>query len=390
LEALEKSAEEKNQFFANISHDLRTPLNAIIGFSDLALKKPNNANTQEYMQKINASGNLMLDLVNDTLTLSKINSGKLELQLEPMATDAAELFFTVWDDIKTMAAAKNITFTVATNQAMNRVVLLDKLKLQKIMLNLLANAVKYTPTGGHIKVRLWNETNAAGRIDSLFSVQDDGIGIQPEFQAKIFEPFTQEQRRGYETTGTGLGLTIVKQLVELMGGTISLVSEVNKGSTFTIRLHFREASGTVAHSTEASKVYEKRVEAVDFSGKKILVCEDNKLNREIACILLKAKGISVVTAENGRLGVATYLASHEGEYDAILMDLRMPEMDGFTATQRIRRAERFDAKTIPIIAMTADVFAEDIQKCLAAGMNDHIAKPIKPQVMFQTLAKHLF
>ena len=390
LEALEKSAEEKNQFFANISHDLRTPLNAIIGFSDLALKKPNSADTQEYMQKINSSGKLMLDLVNDTLTLSKINSGKLELQLEPMATTSQGLFFTVWEDIKTMAAAKNITFTVSTEQAMNRVVLLDKLKMQKIMLNLLGNAVKYTPAGGHITVRLWNETGAAGRIDSLFSVQDDGIGIKPEFQAKIFEPFTQEQRRGYETTGTGLGLTIVKQLVELMGGTISLVSEVNKGSTFTIRLHFQEASGAAVHATEAAKVYEKQIEAVDFTGKKILVCEDNKLNREIACILLKAKGITVVTAENGRLGVATYLASHEGEYDAILMDLRMPEMDGFTATAQIRRTERFDAKTIPIIAMTADVFAEDIQKCLAAGMNDHIAKPIKPQVMFQTLAKHLF
>ncbi len=386
LEAMEKNAEEKNQFFANISHDLRTPLNAIIGFSDLALKSTDAVNNKRYMEKINASGKLMLDLVNDTLTLSKINSGKLALQLEPSSTDKQLLFGTIWEDIKTMALAKNIAFTVSTQEAVHRVALLDKLKLQKIMLNLLTNAVKYTPAGGHINVRFWNERAADGVMESLFSVQDDGIGINKEFQNKVFEPFSQEQRSGYESSGTGLGLAIVKQLVELMGGTIRLDSEMNKGSTFTVRLRLQDAPKGAG---QAAGVSADGLAQVDLRGKKILVCEDNALNREIACVLLRSKGIIVSTAENGRLGVDAFAASYEGEFDAILMDLRMPEMDGLMATQKIRSLERFDAKRIPIIAMTADVFAEDIKKCLAVGMNDHVAKPVKPKVLFQTLAKYL-
>jgi signal transduction histidine kinase len=234
---LEKNAEEKNQFFANISHDLRTPLNAILGFSHLARQTDNAAEQKTYLEKINSAGQLMLDLVNDTLTMSKLKSGKLELHLEPLPP-ADILFAPVLDVVREAATAKNISLQVNASQALNRPTLGDKLNLQKILLNLLTNAIKYTPAGGHIKVTIWNETAADGGIDSLFSVQDDGIGVAPEFQERIFEPFTQEKRPGYENFGTGLGLAIVKQLVKLMGGTITLDSVPNQGSTFTVRLRF--------------------------------------------------------------------------------------------------------------------------------------------------------
>jgi signal transduction histidine kinase len=241
LDAVEKNATEKNQFFANISHDLRTPLNAIIGFSGLAQDSNDQSLVRTYLHKINSSGKLMLDLVNDTLTMSKLRSGKLQLKLEPVTSDPKIFFASVFDVARALAAAKKITFTVTSAAELERIVMLDKLNMQKILLNLLTNAIKYTPEGGHINVRFWNETTADGQLESLCSIQDDGIGIAPEFQDKVFEPFWQERRPGYEETGTGLGLAIVKQLVTLMGGTITLDSVPDRGSTFTLRFKFPPA-----------------------------------------------------------------------------------------------------------------------------------------------------
>jgi signal transduction histidine kinase/ActR/RegA family two-component response regulator len=404
LEAVEKNAEEKNQFFANISHDLRTPLNAIIGFSGLAQNSDDQSLVRTYLHKINSSGQLMLDLVNDTLTMSKLRSGKLELKPEPVTSDPQIFFAAVFDVARELAAAKKIDLSVTSEAELRSIVMVDRLNLQKILLNLLTNAVKYTPEGGHINVHFWNEPAADGALESLVSIQDDGIGITPEFQDKVFEPFWQERRPGYESTGTGLGLAIVKQLVTLMGGTITLTSVPDQGSTFTLRFKFPPApagtklaaenmaagttaaeTGTAAGTTAATETNSLQ----KLRGRVVLLCEDNQLNREIACALLQSKGMTVVTANDGRQGVEIFSASEPGTLAAVLMDLRMPVLDGYEATKEMRALSRPDAKTIPIIALSAETFAEDVQKCLAAGMNDHVAKPLVPGVLFATLAKYV-
>lgn len=390
LEGLEKNAEEKNQFFANISHDLRTPLNAILGFSILARQSKSPEEQETYLEKISSSGKLMLDLVNDTLTMSKLRSGKLELKLEPVTSDPLIIYNALFDVIREQTTAKKITFTVNTSLQTKRMVLIDKLNMQKVLLNLLTNAVKYTPAGGHINVHFWNEIATDGKLDSLVSVQDDGIGIAPEFHDKVFEPFWQERRPGYETTGTGLGLAIVKQLVALMGGTITVSSTFNQGSTFTVRFRLQEVpakTDTTSQSVQATTTNTRNFSKL--AGHKILLCEDNKLNQEIAVALLKSQGMEVITADDGRQGVETFSTSAPGEFAAVLMDLRMPVLDGYAATKEIRVQPRTDAQTIPIIALTAETFAEDIQKCLDIGMNDHVAKPLVPEILFSTLAKHI-
>ena len=413
LEALKKNAEEKNHFFANISHDLRTPLNAILGFSILARQTQDAGEQKTYLEKINSAGQLMLDLVNDTLIMSKLRSGKLELKLEPLPLNVIEIFRPVFDSVREAAAAKNIELQMDSSQSRQRHLLGDKLNLQKILLNLLTNAVKYTPAGGHIKIRLWNETGTDGGIDSLVSVQDDGIGIAPEFQERVFEPFSQEKRRGYENFGTGLGLAIVKQLVTLMGGSIKLDSVPGQGSTFTVRLRLQTvdegadaaatatntaaaatnmAAGTAATTIIADPAAAQAKKAVDFAkltGRKVLLCEDNQLNQEITVALLKSKGLTAVTANDGQEGVAAFAASAPGTFAAVLMDLRMPVLNGYEATHQIRALSRPDAQTIPIIALTAETFTEDIQKCLDAGMNGHVPKPLVPDVLFATLAKYI-
>ena len=390
LDAVAKNAEEKNQFFANISHDLRTPLNAIIGFSGLAQNSSRWEEVQSYLQKIDSSGKLMLELVNDTLTMSKLRSGKLELKLEPVAADPQAFFAALFDVIREQTAKKNITFTVNCLPHLQRNVLVDKLNLQKILLNLLTNAVKYTPAGGHINVRFWEETAADGKPDSLISVQDDGIGIEPKAQSKIFEPFWQERRPGYEAMGTGLGLAIVKQLITMMGGSITFTSAPDQGSTFTVRLRLPDApAGTDAAPAKSSAATINTAAFTKLAGHKVLLCEDNQLNREIAVALLKSQGLLTVTASDGQAGLTAFAASAPGEFAAILMDLRMPVLNGYEATRHIRALARPDAQTVPIIALTAETFAEDIQKCLDAGMNDHVAKPLVPNVLFTTLAKYM-
>ena len=383
IEEMEKNAELRNSFFANISHDMRTPLNAILGFAALAEKEDlGETERREYIAKIHSSGQLLLDLINDTLTISKANSGKLELKPKPVR--ARDLFESIIVPIRASAAKKNITFTADTSGAMDRTILADELSVQKILLNLLSNAVKYTPEGGHVSLRLFNDPTAGPDPDSLLVVSDDGIGISPEFLPHVFEPFSQEKRRGYETVGTGLGLSIVKQLVDLMGGTIQVQSEPGRGTTFTVRLHFDEAKDEAA---QALPRHQASISAL--AGRKVLLCEDNPLNREIAVALLQSEGISADTAADGREGVERFAGSAVGEYADILMDLRMPVMDGYEAARTIRAMDRPDAATVPIIAMTADAFEEDIQKCLDAGMNAHIAKPFDPETLFRTLAAYL-
>ncbi len=381
LKAIEKNTEERNQFFSNISHDMRTPLNAIIGFVHLARKEDVPPSLRsEYLEKAESSGELLLDLINDTLTISKISSGKMELHPQPCRAD--ELIESVVFPIRAAAEKKKIDFTVDCSKLPYAIILADKLSFEKIFLNLLSNAVKYTPVGGHIGFTAVQESRQDSMLNYLMIVRDNGIGMTGEFIAHAFEPFTQEKRHGYESVGTGLGLSIVKQLVALMDGQISVESHENAGSLFTVRLHFREVK-----SEQDTAIRQAASAPVSLLGRKVLLCEDNQLNREIAVALLKEKGVIIDCAENGQIGLDIFSRSGIGEYMAILMDIRMPVMDGYATTEAIRALNRPDAKHIPIIAMTADAFEEDLRKCLRSGMNSHISKPINPDTLMAELCK---
>jgi len=384
IETVEKSTEEKNRFFSNISHDMRTPLNAIIGFAGLAAAKDVSPEVRGDLAKIQSSGQLLLDLINDTLTISKANNGKLKLRPEPV--DTAQLFDSLVIPIRAAAAKKQITFMADHTGVPRRVILADRLSLQKILLNLLTNAVKYTPPGGHVRFAVCDEAAAdGGEPDTVFTVSDDGIGIGADFLPHIYEPFAQENRAGYENSGTGLGLPIVRQLVEMMGGTIEVASERGQGTTFTVRLHLASAPA----GTQAPAAAPDKAGGAQLAGKKVLLCEDNALNREIATALLTERGLGVVSAVDGSRGLELFANSGPGEFAAVLMDLRMPVMDGYAAAAAIRALPRPDAASVPIIAMTADAFEDDVRHCRAVGMDAHIAKPIDPARLFEVLGSLL-
>jgi signal transduction histidine kinase len=376
----EAAVAAKDRFFSDISHDMRTPLNAIIGFSGLA-RRPGTPEEKkdDYLDKISASGQLLLELISDTLTISQAGSGKLRLNRKPM--DSRQVMEELVIPIRAAAEKKNIEFRYENTEP-RRAVLADELSIKKIVLNLLSNAVKYTPEGGRVEFLVSREA-AEGRCpDTVIVVRDNGIGMSESFLPHIYEPFAQENRMGGDGGGTGLGLPIVKHLVDLMGGTITVRSQPGAGTEFVVRLPLEETAPLAEECGEAAAPGGPDT----LSGKKILLCEDNALNREIACTLLAAKGVTVVSAEDGQSGTAMFSQSEPGSFDAILMDIRMPVMNGYEATEAIRALDRPDAGTVPIIAMTADAYDDDVRRCLSAGMNAHIAKPIDPEELYGKLA----
>ena len=379
LAAEEEANDERNQFFSNISHDMRTPLNAIIGFSTLAQKNETNPEVKGYLSKIQTSGNVLLNLIDDTLTVSKMNSGKLKLNEQPVAL--AKIMDSIEVPIQEFAAQHGVEFIVDM-QARERMVVADQLNVDKIFLNLLTNAVKYTPRGGHVHFIVSDDPVGGEDPDLTFIVADDGVGIADDFLPHIYEPFVQENKIG-TSSGTGLGLSIVDQLVGLMKGTIEVESEQGKGTTFTVRLHLDETD------EQDPGAEESQADGVSLSGKKVLLCEDNAMNAEIARALLSGEGMEVVSAGNGRVGLRIFSTSGIHEFDAVLMDVRMPVMDGLEATRQIRALDRADAATVPIIAMTADAFADDVQRCMKAGMNAHVSKPIDPARLKAALAAQI-
>ncbi len=379
LENLKKNADEKNLFFSNISHDMRTPLNAIISYTYLARKQAAEPETKDYLEKISMSGKLLLELINDTLLISKIASGKLEIQAEPVTT--AEINKVLAADISSAAAERGVIFTMDDSRLRPRTVMADKVKIEKIVLNLLSNAVKFTAAGKHVWYIVEDDPAGGPSPDILCTIRDEGIGMSKEYQQKLYTPFVQEGRPGYESQGTGLGLSIVKQLTDLLGGTITMDSEKDKGTTFRLRFHMQE----VAPQKEIEQENWTEEDLACLKGKKVLLCEDNKINIDIATRLMQAKGMLVDAAKDGRDGVDKFKASAPGFYAAILMDLRMPVLNGYEATKELRELAREDAKTIPIIAMTADAFEEDVNRCLEAGMSDHVAKPIEPRKLYMAL-----
>ena len=381
LESLEKSGEERDMFFSNISHDMRTPLNGIVGFTQLALASGDLEQVHDYLRKIAVSGKLLVDLIDDTLTISKLNSGKLEPRFAPV--DAQKLAEEVVTPVRETAAAKGIAFSADTSQLNGKVILADGLNVKKILLNLLSNAVKYTPEGGRIEFLVRDSSKTPDHMEFTAVVRDNGIGIAPGFLPRLCEPFTQEGRAANSMAGTGLGMYIVKRLTDLMEGEIKVKSELGKGSEFTLRLSFPLVKGFVSEDAPAA---DDAVESDILRGRKVLLCEDNQLNREIAQAVLQSRELSVITAADGRLGVEAFAASRPGEISVVLMDIRMPNMDGFAASRAIRAMARPDCN-VPIIALTANAYEEDIRECLAAGMDSHVAKPLDAARLLSEIAR---
>ena len=375
LAAAEQARAAEAEFLSNMSHDMRTPLNGILGFTELALQDDDAAQRQAYLEKVRTSGRLMLALVNDVLDLSKITSGKMELH--PRAVSLEQLLDAVVASVQLMASQKQLNLQAVGQGIEGRFVAADELRLQQIMLNLLSNAIKYTPEGGTVRCEL--ALTVAEPCVLRLCVIDTGIGMSEDFQQHMFEPFSQENR-AEAVQGTGLGLCIVKKIVDLMDGTIEVDSQQGRGSAFTVQIQLPAAAAPAA---------EPEVQFLQkdcLKGRRLLLCEDNEINAELARLLLEQYGAQVDWAENGKAGVQLFQASTVGCYDAILMDLRMPVMDGFAATRLIRSLERSDA-AVPILALSADAYAEDVQKCLAAGMNGHVAKPLECKELLAALEK---
>ena len=373
----------KREFLFNMSHDIRTPMNAIIGFTALAQTNiDDRGQVEDYLKKISVSSQHLLSLINDVLDMSRIESGKVTLEAKPV--HLPELVHELRDIVQAVVSEKDLSLTLDTVGVENEDVIADPLRLEQILINVLANAVKFTPDGGQIS--LWivqKDTAPAGYADFEFHIKDNGIGMSEEFQKHIFEQFARERTSTVsKIQGTGLGMAITKSLVDMMGGRITVKSEQGKGSEFTISLRFPIGEAKTEQTPPAAK-------ASAFTGKKLLVVEDNELNLEIASTLLKEAGFEVDTAENGKIAVEKVEAASADRYDLILMDIQMPEMDGYEATRRIRALPDTKKAALPIVAMTANAFEDDRKNALRAGMNGHIAKPLDIQKLFQVLSELL-
>ena len=391
-EQARKEAEQANaakqEFLSSMSHDIRTPMNAIIGMTSLALDNTDDPKrVRDYLGKIALSSKHLLGLINDVLDISKIESGKMTLNVEPVSL--REAMDSIVNIMQPQVTAKNQQFKAAAQEILSENVRCDGVRLNQVLINLLGNAVKFTPEKGAVQLTVYQEAlpEDASRVRTHFLVSDTGIGMSKEYQKVIFESFSREDNtRVRKTEGSGLGMAITKCIVDAMGGTISVRSEQGRGSEFHVVLDLEKAAAPAA--SEAADGAAERVNDVVLKGRRILLAEDNELNWEVARELLSILELELDWAENGEICVEKFRNSPAGHYDAIIMDVRMPVMDGYEATAAIRRLEREDAD-IPIIAMTADAFSEDIQRCLERGMNDHLAKPIDIQAVTFKLKKYL-
>lgn len=376
LEQAKEGSAAKSAFLFNMSHDLRTPLNAIIGFSELMKSHWEDSKiSRNYLEKIDESGQYLLSLINNILEMSKIESGKEELKEKPwdIYTSCDNLLQFFEPDIR----QKNQTLNYAVNIKHN-MILTDSLKIREIYVNLMSNAIKYTDAGGTISFSLEEIEREEGVSDYKGIIQDTGIGISKDYLPHIFESFSR-QRTSSESgvIGTGLGMPIVKKLVDLMHGTISIESEEGKGTTVVVNLPHRY----IIEEQEVKKVNDKEI---DLTGKHILLVEDNDLNAEIAQTLLEDKGLKVMRAKDGLEAITIVKENAVDCFDCILMDIQMPRMNGFEACKVIRSLPN-NRSQLPIIALTANAFEEDRQDCLEAGMSEHVAKPIEIQSLLQTI-----
>ena len=378
----------KTTFLNNMSHDIRTPMNAIIGFATLAKTNlDNQERLRDYMDKILSSGNYLLSLINDVLDMSRIESGKLNIEEQPCSI--SEVFSDMRDIVQSQMEAKQLSFTMEAVDVVDEDIYCDKLHLNQVLLNLLSNAMKFTPAGGSVRLTVRQKPGAPEGCGAYqIRVKDTGIGMSSEFLQHIFEPFERERNSTVSgIQGTGLGMPISKSIVDAMDGTITVQSEVGKGTEFTVDLVFRLQSESEKAERGTSTADLPPIEA-DLKGKRLLVVEDNELNREIATELLTESGFLVETAEDGSVAVEKMKTVEAGYYDLILMDVQMPIMNGYDAARAIRALEG-ERSSVPIVAMTANAFEEDRQRALDCGMNDHVAKPIDVQVLSDVINRIL-
>ena len=389
LHVAETANKAKSTFLSNMSHDIRTPMNAIIGFTTLALSSiTEQEKVKDYLGKILSSSNHLLSLINDILDMSRIESGKVVL--EEQETNLAVLADELEHLLSEQAKAQGLELKVDYSKLRDRDVFCDKTRLNQVLLNLLSNAVKFTPAGGHVSFTLTQlEQLSPGKGVYEIRVKDDGIGMTAEFAKRVFEPFERERTSTVsKIQGTGLGMAIAKNIIDMMGGTIDLHTKKGEGTEFVLRLE-------LVLQTQPKPVEAKQQELLpessteSFAGKRLLLVEDNELNREIACMILCKYGFELETAENGQEAVEMVAAAAPGYYDLVLMDIQMPIMDGHEATRRIRALENPELAKVPIVAMTANAFDEDRRAAKDCGMNGFISKPINMQEVIQALRDNL-
>lgn len=383
LEVAKKANQAKTDFLFNMSHDIRTPMNAILGFNDLARKHIDDKKyLSECLEKVSMSGNHLLALINDVLDMSRIEAGKLELDEKPENIKARNAQLS--SIAEELANGKSIIFEQKYINLTDEYIVCDALHLNQILLNVLSNAIKYTQPGGKVIYTLeQTESSSDDKVALRFKVEDNGIGMSKEFIGKIFNEFERERNATMSgVQGTGLGMSIVKHLVDMMNGSITIDSKQDEGTSIEISLVFDRAE-EVPEESESEEI-------ISFpSGKRVLLVDDNALNREIAHELLMEMNLQVEEASDGKEAVEVIAGSAPGFFDAVLIDIQMPVMNGYEATKKIRELDTPELAQIPIIAMTANAFDEDKQNAFEAGMNAHLAKPINPKEVAKTLSQFI-
>ena len=377
----EARTKARNDFLANMSHDIRTPMNAIVGYTNIAKDHIDEPGTvTNALEKIGSSSHFLLSLINDILDISKIESGKMQINRAPC--DLRDIFRRIEDITALQARNKSLIISYRHDSVRHCSVNADELRIEQVLVNIVSNAIKYTPEGKTVDLIAEEEPAEENRYHYRFIVRDTGIGISEDYLPHLFESFTREEKSTVnKIQGTGLGLAITAKVVELMGGTISVKSTVGEGSEFTVDLELESLEEHQAEEFESG--------LFDFSGCRVLLVEDNDINAEIACMILSQYGIAVERAENGQAGLEQVQKHVGGYYNAVLMDIQMPVMNGYEATRAIRALEGEHYQALPIIAMSANAYDEDVKACLAAGMNAHIAKPFSPEALAKLLHEHI-
>ena len=386
LDVAQSGSRAKTAFLSSVSHEIRTPMNAIIGLNHIALENPNlPPETREQLKKIGASAQHLLSIINDILDVSRIESGRTVLKNEEFA------FNNVIEQVNVIIGSqcrdKGLIYDCRAQAVANDFYIGDSVKIKQVLINILGNAVKFTPKGGTVTLQIEKTAEFDRKTTLKFMIKDTGIGMSEDYIPKIFDAFSRENDSAQNQYGsTGLGMAITKGIVDLLNGQISVESTKGVGTAFTVVITLTQAATDVAHSP-AQETIEALLRTTELNGKRILLAEDVEVNAEIIKEVLKMRGMLVEHAENGQIAVDMFNAQPVGYYDAILMDMQMPVLNGLEATKLIRSLARTDAKKIPIIALTANAFDEDMQRSMQAGMNSHLSKPIEPDAIYRTLER---